>query len=135
MEKVIFPDVESVLVAGLKAALAERSEEYAQGVHVGTIKPAPDVNPYPSRIITVRSDGGPQLDDVRKQERVGMIISCDTYADANRLSRLIEALVKTLVGEQLKLVTVVLSPVRMAEVGTQEVRYMTLEVISKGTAL
>ena len=46
MEKVIFPDVEKVLVASLIAALAARTEPLAQNVHVGTIKPAADWTTY-----------------------------------------------------------------------------------------
>lgn len=135
MEKVIFPDVEKVLVASLKAALAARTENYAQNVHVATIKPAADVNPYPSRIVVLRGDGGPKLDHVRKMERIGVTIWADTYADASKLARLVEALTTDLTGPEIKLVNVVLSPVRVAEEGAQECRYLTLEVITKGTTL
>jgi hypothetical protein len=135
MEAVIFPDVERVMVAALKAALELRTEPYAQNVSVSTIKPAPDVTPYPERMIVVRADGGPMLDHVRKNERVGLTIWADTYEDANALSRLLEALVKGMTGEHIKFVNVVLSPVRVAEESTQECRYMTLELITKGSTL
>jgi hypothetical protein len=61
MAKVIFPDIEKVLVRDLKAALTPRTEPYAQNVYVSTIKPAADVKPYPARIVTIRNDGGPRL--------------------------------------------------------------------------
>ena len=134
-EEVIFPDVEKVLVAGIKVALSTRTESYAQNVVVSTIKPAPDVSPYPSRIITIRSDGGPQLDYVRRQERVAITIWANTYSDASDLSRLIEALVRQMTSESIKLVETVLSPVRLDEAGQQECRYMTIQVISKGIDL
>jgi len=134
-EEVIFPDVEKVLVAGIKNALSTRTESYAQNVVVATKKPAPDVKPYPSRIITIRSDGGPQLDDVRRQERLAIHVWANTYSDASDLARLTEALVKQMTGESIKLVDVVLSPVRLDEAGTQECRFMNIQVIAKGIDL
>lgn len=133
--EVIFPDIEKVLVYEFKAALSGRSEPYAQNVFVSTVKPAPDVSPYPARIITIRGDGGPQLDYVRKQERVGITLWADTYADASDLARLVEALVRGMTGEAIKLVEINLSPVRVDEAGPQETRYMTIQCITKGTAL
>lgn len=135
MAKVIFPDVEKVLVASLTAALAARSEAVAQNVKVATIKPAADVSPYPSKIVVIRGDGGPSLDHVRKMERIGLTIWADTYADASSLARLVEAIIPSLTGSAIKLATVQLSPVRVAEDGPQECRYMTVEVITKGTDL
>jgi hypothetical protein len=135
MPAVVFPDVEKVLVAGLKAELEERAESYAQDVYVATKKPAADQNPYPARIIVVRSDGGPKLDWVRKSERIGITIWANTYSDASDLARLIEALSITMTGESIKLSQVILSPVRVDEAGPQECRYMTLELITKGSTL
>jgi hypothetical protein len=135
MTAVIFPDVEAVLVRDLTAALAGNPSQLAAGVRVATIKPAADESPYPSKIVVIRNDGGPQLDDVRKLERIGVTIWCNTYQDASRLARLVEALVKQMTGTEIKLVEVILSPVRVDEAGPQECRYMTLEVITKGTPL
>jgi hypothetical protein len=135
MTAVIFPDVEAVLVRDLTAALAGNPSQPAAGVRVATIKPAADESPYPSKIVVIRNDGGPQLDDVRKLERIGVTIWCNTYQDASRLARLVEALVKQMTGTEIKLVEVILSPVRVDEAGPQECRYMTLEVITKGTPL
>jgi hypothetical protein len=133
--QVIFPDVEKVLVAGLKAALKERKELCTHGVEISTIKPAPDKKPYPKRIIVIRGDGGPELDDVRKIERVGVNIWADNYADASDLARITEALMKQLTGAEIKKVEIILSPVRVDEEGPQEHRYLTLEVTTKGTPL
>ena len=135
MPAVIFPDVEKVLVAAVKAELETRTESYAQDVHVSTIKPAADITPYPSRIIVIRGDGGPKLDWVRKSERVGITIWANSYSDASDLARLIEALSVTMTGEFIKLTQVILSPVRVDEAGPQECRYMTLELITKGSTL
>jgi hypothetical protein len=135
MPAVIFPDIEKVLVAAIKSELLTRTETYAQNVTVATKKPAPDLSPYPSRIIVIRSDGGPKVDWVRKIERVGISIWADTYSDASNLARLIEALSVTLTSDGVKLSRVVLSPTRVDEAGPQEARYMTLELIVKGSDL
>ena len=135
MPAVIFPDVEKVLVAAFNSELAARSESYAQDVVVATKKPAADQVPYPSRILIIRSDGGPKLDWVRKAERVGITIWANTYADASDLARLVEAITVTMTGESIKLAQIVLSPIRIDEAGPQECRYMTLELITKGSTL
>ena len=68
-------------------------------------------------------------------ERIGVTIWANTYAEASSLARLVEALTTDLTGPEIKLVNVVLSPVRVAEEGPQECRYLTLELITKGTDL
>lgn len=135
MAAVIFPDAEKVLVRDLSAALAARVEPIAADVWVSTIKPAADQNPYPSKIVTIRNDGGPQLDHVRKLVRIGLTIWADTYQDASELAQLVEALVKQLTGTEIKFVKITMAAVRVDEAGPQEARYMTFEVILKGTAL
>jgi hypothetical protein len=138
---VIFPDVERVLVQALDAALSDIDSDLTGDVHVSTIKPPADYSPYPAKIITIRGDGGPQLDDVRKLERVGLMLYVHredaslAYREANALARVVEAVCKTLTVDGIKNVNVVLSPVRMAEASPAEARYMTLEVITKGSTL
>ena len=132
---VIFPDIEKILVQGLQSALDARSESFAQDVAVSTIKPASDVTPYPDRIVVIRGDGGPRLDHVRKLERAGITIWAEDYQTASSLGYLVEALVKELTIDGIKLVDIALSPVRVAEETQQECRYMTIEVITQGTNL
>lgn len=132
---VIFPEIEKVLVAAIKSELDSRIETYSANVHVATKKPAPDVKPYPGRIVVVRSDGGNQLDWVRKLERVGITIWADSYSDASELARLLEALAITLTGDEIKLARIMMSPVRIDEAGPQECRYLTMELITKGSTL
>lgn len=135
MPATIFQDTEKLLVDAITTSLAERSESYAQGVVVATKKPGPEIQPYPSKVVVVRSDGGPKLDWVRKMSRVGISIWCDTYADAADLSTLLEALSITWTNDHIKSCNVILSPVRAKEPSEQEARYMTLEVIIKGSNL
>ena len=132
---VIFPDVEKVLVADIKTKLTARSESYTNGVTVATIKPAPDVSPYPTKIVVIRSDGGPELDHVRKLERISVLVYANTYSDASNLARMVQALFRTTTGEDIKQVTAVLSPVRVDEEGPQQARYMTFEIITKAKTL
>ncbi len=132
---VIFPDVEKILISALKAALNSRPEAYAQNVHVSSKKPGPKTSPYPEKIVTIRGDGGPYTSDVTKLERVGINIYSTTYAVASDLSRLVEALLRSLTGEYIKLVEIILSPVRVDEESEEEVRYMTIELVVKGSTL
>lgn len=135
MPSVIFPDVEKILTVALKNELDNRTEVYTADVHVSTIKPGPDVKPYPRRIVTIRSDGGQKLDWVRKLERVGINVYADTYADASDLAHLIEALSVSLTGNEIKLSRVALSPTRVNEEGPQQSRYLVLELTIKGSSL
>ena len=132
---VIFPDIEKILVQRLQEALDARTEPFAANVAVSTIKPSSDVLPYPERMVVIRGDGGPRLDHVRKLERAGITIWCNTYQEASDLARLVEALVKELTVDGIKLVDIALSPVRVAEETQQECRYMTIEAIMQGTNL
>jgi hypothetical protein len=135
MPAVIFPDIERVLVQEISSQLNARTEPFTSNVLVATKKPAPDKTPYPSRIVVIRSDGGEQIDWVRKIDRIGITVWANTYSDASDLARIISALAVTLTGEEIKASRVVLSPTRIDEAGPQECRYMTLELITKGSTL
>lgn len=132
---VIFPDPEKTIVAGLVALLEARSEAVASGVYVATKMPPPSVSPYPSKIVTVRSDGGPKVDPVRQLIRVGVNVYADTYAEASELAYLVEALAEELRGTEIKMVRTVLSPTRVPEDSELEHRYMTWEIVTKGSTL
>jgi hypothetical protein len=132
---VIFPDVEKILVAEIKQKLNQRDETYTNAVTVSTKKPGPDVKPYPKKSVVIRSDGGPEIDHVRKLERIGVSVYASTYADASDLARMVQALMRTTTGRDIKQVTAVLSPVRVDEEGPQEARYMTFEIITKAKTL
>jgi hypothetical protein len=132
---VIFPDPVKTIVSGLVAALEARTEPVASEVYVATKMPPASLVPYPSKIVTIRSDGGPKLDEVRQFIRIGVNVYADTYADASELAYLVDALAEDLRGEQIKMVTTVLSPTRVPEDSEQEHRYLTWEIITKGSTL
>lgn len=132
---VIFPDPEKSIVSGLVALLDGRAEPIASEVYVATKMPPASLLPYPSKIVTVRSDGGPKLDEVRQFIRIGINIYADTYADASELAYFVDALGEELCGEEIKMVRTVLSPTRVPEDSEQEHRYLTWEIITKGSTL
>lgn len=130
----IFPDVEKLIVARLKSALSISTAAYASNVYIATKKPAPDVSPYPNRIVTVRSDGGmPVVRGITRTERIGINVFASTYADASDLARLIEALMRTFNWGDIKLVETSMFPVRVDNQAKEEQRYMTFELVVKAS--
>lgn len=130
----MFPDVEKLIVSRLKASLLVSTFSFASGVFVATKKPAPDVSPYPARIVMVRADGGEQrVRGVTKTERVGINVFAATYADASDLARLVESLMRTYNWGDIKLVETLMSPVRVDNDGVEEQRYMTFELVVKAS--
>lgn len=137
----IFPDVEILLRTVIVAGLAASTDSVAANVTVATKKPDPSVTPYPSKIVTIRGDGGGQLErDITKVERVGINVyvgGSNAYATASNLARLVEAIVRAGVGGAIKRVETSLSPVRVDTdaTNTPEQRYMTFEVVVKAADL
>lgn len=132
----IFPDVEKLLVAAIKAGLTASTHSAASGVTVATLKPAPTTSPYPAKVVTVRSDGGSQkVRGLTRTERVGVNVYAKTYASASDLAALVESIVRDATGESIKLVETVLSPTRAVEgsTDTSEQRYMTFSVVTKAS--
>ena len=135
MGEVVFPDIELFLVTALQNQLDASTEPVASGVFVGVKKPRTDTNPYPPKTVIIRSDGGADLDHVRRSERVGINIWCPTYGEANDLARLVAALIRGVTGTEVKNVRIGLHPTRIDEDGPEEHRYLTAELVVKGTNL
>lgn len=130
----MFPDVEKLIVSRLKSSLSASTFPYASNVFVATKKPAPDVSPYPARIVMVRADGGGQrVRGITKTERLGVNVFAGTYADASDLARLVESLMRTYNWGDIKLVETVMSPVRVDNEATEEQRYMSFELVVKAS--
>lgn len=132
----IFPDVEKLLVAAIKSGLTASSAPVSNNVTVATVKPASNLSPYPSKIVTVRGDGGAiKVRDLTRTERIGVNVYATTYANASDLARLVESIVRASAGNEIKHVETVLSPARVAEssTDTSEQRYMTFSVVIKAT--
>jgi hypothetical protein len=132
----IFPDVEKLLVARLKSNFESSSESFASNVTVATKKPAAEVSPYPTRIVTVRTDGGLGLErGLTKTERIGVNVYAATYSDASNLARLVEAWMRTFTSGDIKRVETTMSPVRVDNNAKEEQRYMTFELVVKASSL
>lgn len=130
----IFPDVEKLLVSRLKSSINAVSLPYTADVTVATKKPAPDVSPYPARIVTVRADGGSErVRGITKTERVGINVYAANYSDASSLALFIESVMRTFNWGDIKLVQTLMSPVRVDNEATQEQRYMTFELVLKAS--
>lgn len=132
----IFPDVEKLLVAAVKAGLAASSATVSSGVTVATVKPSPTSGAYPAKVVTIRSDGGAQkVRGLTRTERVGVNVYAKTYANASELARVVESVIRDSVGADIKAVETVLSPTRAAEgsTDTSEQRYMSFSVVTKAS--
>lgn len=126
---VLFDDVELWTTARLRALLAARSEPFADDVYVGIKVP----NPRRERMVTVRDDGGPRLDVVRKAARIGVNVWATTDQEVNDLARLVEALLYAAPdGNPVSKVSVT-SPLPVADESGQPRRYLTAELTLKGS--
>ena len=131
----LYPDLELLFVAKLKDAFQASNHPITNGVHISTKKPPPDFTPYPTKIVTIRSDGGPDLErDIMKEEAIGINVYTLDYAEANTLALVTNALMRSIRGDGIKLVETLLSPVRVDNPREQEEqRFMTFSVVSKAT--
>jgi hypothetical protein len=127
---VAFPIVEMVFPAALRAALATRTEPYAQGVVVGKKVPAT----RPPRLITFRRDGGPSS-EWTDHPRLGINVWAATDADVDNLARLVVALLPTLVGPQVDSVRVLSGPSDVTDASAQPQRYITAEAATRAANL
>ena len=130
----IFPDIEPILLTGISNGLEAHSESVANNVFVSVKKPDPGNTPYPEKIVTVRSDGGaPAHRDLVRRERIGVNVYAKTYKDASDLARIVDSILRSFSGSGVKLVQSVMSPVAVANNGSEEQRYATYEVVVTAT--
>lgn len=132
----IFPDVEKLLVARLKSLLSASTNPVAANVWVATSKPPADLSPAPTKIVTIRNDGGGDTErGLIRAESVGINVYAETATIASDLSRLVEALLRSTVWGDVKLIETDMSPMRVPNSGPQEQRYMTLTITVKASNL
>jgi hypothetical protein len=130
----IFPDIEKLMVARINAGLAASTDPVADNVLVSVSKPSADETPYPSKIITVRSDGGAELArNLTRSEMIGVNVWATTFNDATTLARITESFIRHSASGEIKLVETTMSPVRVDNDGPQEQRYMTFRITTKAS--
>ena len=87
-EVAIFDDVELWATAYLRSKLTARPEAYTTGVVVSNAVPTT----RPTRLVTVRRDGGPKVNPLTEAARLGVNVWAATEADATNLARLVRAI-------------------------------------------
>lgn len=128
-ELVVFPDIELWATDYLRDALAARPESYASDVFVATTVPSPRRD----RMVIVRRDGGPRLDAVRERARIAVRVFAATEEDVTDLARMVRALLWVGAdGKPVSRVDELSGPSAIPD--EQPHRYMTFELIARGTA-
>lgn len=124
---VIFPDAERVIVAYLKENLPD--------VFVSVKKPAPDSAAQSDKQVIVNLAYNEERWFVTKIASLTLDCYANSYADANELGLLVEALIRGVVGDPIKRAIVRLGPVRTTEMGQQERRSLDVELVINGSQL
>jgi hypothetical protein len=126
---VIHDDIELWATTRLRALINARTELYTDDVYVSNTVPASRRD----RMVIVRRDGGGRLDAVREAPRLGVQVWAMTEQDANDLGRMVAALLAASPdGDPVSRVRITGGPYAVADDSTQELRYITCELISHG---
>ena len=130
---VVFPDLEAWAVTYLRDALSSSAESFASGVVVRNV--VPDV--VPARLVTVRDDGGPRQDDVRKIVSLGVNVWAEDAADCSDLARYVAALFESPAALTGGVVGHVGStgPYPVAESSGRPRRYLSVDLLVAGEPL
>jgi hypothetical protein len=132
MTQTIFPDLEVILVALISEGLEADTDPVSSDVFVSVLKPEANLTPYPTKIVTVRSQGASSiLPDVLRSEGVGVNVYAADYADANRLARVVDSVIRSSNGGYLKKIDATSSPSRVANDGREEQRYFAYNIVLK----
>lgn len=127
----VFPDVELVLTAYLRGALAGRPESYAQDVYVSNRVP----NPRRPRMVVVRRDGGAGS-GFRDVARVSFRVWAQNERAATDLARLVAALLRAAPdGDPIVRVSSQSGPTPVADESEQPLRYVVMDVHTRATNL
>lgn len=130
----IYPDIEEIVIERLLDGIAVYDDPVCANVAVSVVKPEADEDPYPEYIVTVRSDGAYEAENrIIRVEGIGINVWAPNYRDANRLARIVEAIMCASLGGPIKAVTTTLSPTRVEEEDGSEHRYLTLDLTVKSS--
>ena len=129
MQRVLYPDIEKLLVGYLSDGLTARFGVGA--VRVGTLKvPAGEVQPAAQVVVTANYQG--DLDWVRQAATGTFEVYADGYEFANELGLFVAALAVNIPMEFIKRAAVIMGPVRTVEDGPQEKRNIMVDYVVKG---
>ena len=129
---VVMPDVELLLTGYLRDALAARSEECCQDVHVSTSVP----NPREDRMVVVRRDGGRRLDAFRDLARVGVQVWASSFGECVELASIVRALIQGLPdGAPILACSEQLAPSAVPDKSGQPMRYGVFDLTLRGSDL
>jgi hypothetical protein len=131
----IFPDVAALIGDYLRTAIAARPEAYASGVTVAGYWP--EGKAIPARLVTVRDDGGPRLGPVTKLVTIAVNVWAATEADCSDLALLTAALLESAPGDGPPILAHdgATGPVRVPELSGKPHRYLTADLVVRGTDL
>lgn len=135
MPAILHEDIEAQQVAFLAAALDARPEPVTSAVGVRNRVPAGNAtDPRPTRLVTVRDDGGPSLGDVRAVARMGYNVWAEDEGAASDLANLVAALVAGCADGDPVVRAVVTRPYSVPDDGRWNL-YFTAELWVRGTNL
>lgn len=120
---VIFPDIELTIVNYLQTAIPE--------VRVATKRAQPDEE-QPAYQVIVNASYNSEQNFVLKEASLTLEILANNYADANDLALYIEALIRGVVGDQIKSAEVRMGPSRVEDDSTYERRMIDVALMVKG---
>jgi hypothetical protein len=126
----IFPDIEAILIDRIVDALAAETDPVADNVFVSVRKPPANLSPYPSKIVTVRAQGGSNIvNDLMRLDGLGVNVYAHSYSDATTLARIVESVIRASVGGNIKRVDTTSAPTRVSNDGVEEQRYFTFNLV------
>jgi len=131
---VVFPDEALWAVGYVRTALAARpvGETFADDVTVGNEAP----ETLPTRLVTIRNDGGRRLEDVRKVVSLGVNVWAASKADAANLAHLVAAILEDAPGSGAVVGHAGTSgPYPVPEQSSKPHWFMSVDLLVRGTAL
>lgn len=127
----LWPDVEAWAVTYLIAALAARSEPFADGVTVRTQAGST----LPARLVTVRDDGG-RRDDLSRTTSLGVNVWAETDADCSDLARMVASLLEASAGDGPVVACLGTNgPMPVVEESDKPHRYLSADLVVTGSPL
>lgn len=129
MTKVIYPDIEEIIIAYLKDNLLTIS-----GYENVNIAPVKSMNDNGSEVI-VTGAYQRDLSDVHRDASLLLEIYAETFEKANTLSLVVDALIRAATVNNIKKVEVVVGPVRLPDASPLEKRSLSVDLVVKATQM